>query len=149
MIFNEKDLFSIDSVGNVFDGKDERRNMPSTESGSDLLTDFVDDFLLELVTFRHLQEEDDALLAVDGRALSDAETVGDDVERFDDVVDFGAAEADAVRVEGSVRPAEHHHSAGTGIDDEEVTVCPDSFKLVEVGRVVLLAIGIVPEVHRH
>jgi hypothetical protein len=28
-------------------------------------------------------------------------------------------------------------------------VRPDSLKLVEVGRVVLLAIGVVPEVHRH
>ena len=78
----------------------------------------------------------------------DHQRLGQLRELVDHGVDVGAAEPDAVAVEGGVGPAGHDHAAALG-HLHPVSVPPDAGEGVEVGVVVARAVGVVPEVQRH
>jgi drug/metabolite transporter (DMT)-like permease len=67
---------------------------------------------------------------------------------LDLAVDLGGADAHAAGVERGVRAAVDDHAAVRG-DLAEVAVAPDVVEALEVGGVVLAAVGVVPEADRH
>ncbi len=80
--------------------------------------------------------------------LADAERLGDLRHLLDLVVDLGRADAHAAGIERRVGAAVDDHAAMLG-PFGEIAVAPDVVEALEIGGVVFLAVGIVPEGDRH
>ena len=109
------------------------------------------DRLLQLVVERGAGGEDDEQrqpVAAVAELGPDHQRLGQLRELVDHGVDVGAAEPDAVAVEGGVRPAGHDHAAALG-HLHPVAVPPDAGEGGEVGVAVARAVGVVPEAQRH
>ncbi len=115
-----------------------------------VLADLVADLLLErgveLGAIAQPHEQDDADVVVP--VLADDDRFQHLVHLLDLAVDLGRADANAARIQHRVRPAVNDHAIMRG-DLGPVAVRPYAREALEIGRVIFLAVGIVPEADRH
>ncbi len=102
----------------------------------------VSQLLVQRDAGRQADEQHDAHVVV--AVLADARGLGDLRHLLDLGVDLGGADAHAAGVQRGVRAAMDDHAAMLG-PFGEVAMAPDVVEALEIGRVVLLALRVVPE----
>ena len=133
-------------VGNVRDGNDLGRHMAGRGVDADGLPDPLLQFVGQLPSRLHLDEEDDADVVLP--VLSHHDAVDNSVDRVHLTVDFRRTDADAAGVECGVGTAVHDDAAPLG-DEDVIAVTPDVRIDLEIGGPIFFVPWIIPEIDGH
>eukprot|EP01136_Pigoraptor_vietnamica_P039846 Opistho-1_new@856 len=147
LLHGDLDLLAVDRVRDRGRREDDgghvtRRQLLANGGG-----DALDNVVVELVAGCHHEEQNHAL--VGAHLLCHAQAVGDLGEGLHDVVNLGAAKADASGVQRAVAAPKHPDAASRRCNLHKVAVRPHSVVLAEVRAAVLGAVGVVPERDGH